>query len=872
MWRLAGNELRGQWRLTALVSFGLILAAFAYVALLGTASGTTAVLTGDIGKAWSTPYDLLVRPPGDVSKMERKQGLVSPNFISSINGGITNEQLNAIRKIPGVTVAAPIAIVGYVPFHATYEVPNVPAILGASPLMVLRVTTSETGDAGAAHYPPTTQYFVIAPKGSITYQGFTTTLTYDGESFTGCDRGGVFCSAGTASCIPASSCPDGARAGKYSASLSVPIWVMLAGVDPAAEAELTGIKGAIVRGSFLPAAEQTLTPGASGSVQVPVIVSTRSFIAETARMNVSVANNPAAVLAGSSLSAVKAWRPVSHTMTSIQSLYAQAINSSGALLTDLPNVAVPGPVTYAGVVPTHLQAITVPTQTSELANPNCIGCATTDIPPEAYDTWFRTLAVSTRNASNFVWGFHVVGAYDPSRIQGFNVLAGGSLSAYAPPEAVLPDGKPLLPTRNPAGLITSPPLMLTTLAGAQFFADNYSQGQGAAFISAIRVRVADTEKPSNGAQARLEGVAMAIHEKTGLDVSLVKGSSALPVSISLPKQKFGEPLLTVTEYWGKESAAITFLRGLNTESLILFILTLGVVLALLGVVGQLGVRRRSQEFAMLRAIGWPLGKVVRLVLTEMALLGAVIGVATAVVAVGVSRLLDPAIPLGPLLLVVPLVIAMSLAAPLPALLGASRGSAASALGHGGSLGRVRMRSVRSLAVRELLGPWRIESLFCAGSSAIGSGLVGGVVLVVGGFSGQLGPTTLGHYLGSQVGPLDVVLVVIAAAAGAAASATLLTLAYLERQVEFSTLRALGWPRGSVTTVVAIQALVLGLGGGLAAAAAVAIEGVAIGAPLPVAVIAPLLSVAVALVTTAGAMTGTISLAYRLGPAEALRAN
>jgi len=365
---------------------------------------------------------------------------------------------------------------------------------------------------------------------------------------------------------------------------------------------------------------------------------------------------------------------------------------------------------------------------------------------------------------------------------------------------------------------------------------------------------------------------MAIHEKTGLDVSLVKGSSALPVSISLPKQKFGEPLLTVTEYWGKESAAITFLRGLNTESLILFILTLGVVLALLGVVGQLGVRRRSQEFAMLRAIGWPLGKVVRLVLTEMALLGAVIGVATAVVAVGVSRLLDPAIPLGPLLLVVPLVIAMSLAAPLPALLGASRGSAASALGHGGSLGRVRMRSVRSLAVRELLGPWRIESLFCAGSSAIGSGLVGGVVLVVGGFSGQLGPTTLGHYLGSQVGPLDVVLVVIAAAAGAAASATLLTLAYLERQVEFSTLRALGWPRGSVTTVVAIQALVLGLGGGLAAAAAVAIEGVAIGAPLPVAVIAPLLSVAVALVTTAGAMTGTISLAYRLGPAEALRAN
>lgn len=275
---------------------------------------------------------------------------------------------------------------------------------------------------------------------------------------------------------------------------------------------------------------------------------------------------------------------------------------------------------------------------------------------------------------------------------------------------------------------------------------------------------------------------------------------------------------------------------------------------------------------MLRAIGWPMSQVVRLMLTEMALLGTLIGVVTAAAAVGVSRILDPAIPIGPLLLVIPLVIVMSLVAPLPALIGSSRSSASSALRRGGTMGRIRIGSVRSLALRELLGPWRVESLFCAGSSAIGSGLVGGVVLVVGGFAGQLGPTTLGHFLGAQVGLLDVVLIAIAAVAGASTSATLLTLAYLERQVEFSTLRALGWPRSSVTAVIAIQALVLGLGGGLAAAGAVAVGGVAIGAPVAVTVVAPVLSVLVALVTTAAAMTGTLSLAYRLGPAEALRAN
>ncbi|MHB8323669.1 MAG: FtsX-like permease family protein [Candidatus Dormibacteria bacterium] len=849
----------------------MTLAALAYVALLGTSSGTTAVLTGDIGKAWNTPYDLLVRPTGDVTKLERTQGLVSPNFISSINGGITEAQWHAIEHVNGVSVAAPLAIVGYVPLLARYSVPGLIQIIGKAPLIVLRLSSSEVADGGLARYTASNEYVVIAPGGSITYDGIVTTLTYDGRSFTGCNQGNVICNAGRATCVPVNSCIGGTGAGKYSASLEFPIPVLLAGISPTAEARLTGLKSALVSGHFLPSSNAPLSPVGQTGVQVPVLVGDQSYIGEAARISVSEAANPVSILSASNLAASGPWKGVSELSTSVQALYAQAIRASAGLQTDLPDVAVPGALNLRTVGGTHVRAETVPSRPRALANPNCINCAMADVPPEAYGNWYRQLTVSSRNGANYLWGFNLIGTFAPSRLAGFNRLAGGNLSAFAPPQAVLPDGKPLLPTRNPAGLITSPPLILTNLAGAQFFADNYSQGQGPAFISAIQVKVSDTSTPSNAAQARLETVAAAIKEKTGLQVSLVKGSAALPVAISLPKGKFGEPPMTVTEYWGKEGAAITFLRGLSLESLVLFLLTLGVVLALLGVVGQLGVRRRSQEFAMLRAIGWPLSRVFRLVLTEMALLGTAIGVITAGVAVGASRILDPAIQVGPLLVVVPLVLVMSVAAPLPALLGSSRSSASAALRSGGTVGRIRVRSVRSLALRELLGPWRVESLFCAGSSAIGSGLVGGVVLVVGGFAGQLGPTTLGHYLGAQVGPLDVMLVAIAAVAGASASATLLTLAYLERQVEFSTLRAVGWPRGSVTAVIAIQALVLGLGGGLAAAGVVAVGGVAIGAPVAVTVAAPTLSVLVALVTTGAAMTGTLSLAYRLGPAEALRA-
>lgn len=869
MWRLASHELRGQWRLTALISFGLILAALAYVSLVGTASGTTTVLTGDIGKAWNTPYDLLVRPAGDVSKLERTQGLVSPNFISSISGGISEAQLGAIRRIKNVSVAAPLAVVGYTTIGYTLSIPNLTRLLGNSQLTVLRLNETAVAENGLAHYPVAPSYFVFAPHGVLTVGsgGFTEELTYDGKTIR-CDSINVTCEVGTTGTVVCSNC-EGSTAFPDVADLTVPIPVMIAGIDPVAEAKLAGIKRAMIKGLFLPARETPIVNTPEGA-RIPVIASSQSFISESVQTTASVTSDAAALMSGTTLASLTGWSQVYQSSASLESLYSKSIIQNKVLNSDLANVVIPGRIYYRELSPTHLQAMTVPTEVKQLLNPNCLNCEGVDTPPDASDTWYRQLEVSSRIGSPSGFGYKVLGEYDSKKIPGFSVLAGGNLSAYAPPEALLPDGEKLLPSRNIAGFITSPPLMLTDLAGAQYIADIFTNGQGPSFISVIRVRVAGTAKPSDAAQARLKAVAQAIEQKTGLKVSLVKGSSAIPIRVSLAKGKFGEPALTVTEYWGKEGAAIRFLKGVNTESLVLFLLTVGVVVVLLAVVGQLAARRRRTDFGLLRAIGWPFGQVLRLALLEMALLGGIIGVVTSVLAIAVTRVVDTAIPVLPLLAVIPFVVAMSVLAPLPALLGATRSPVVASLKRRGALGKVRIRSVRSLALRDLLGPWRVESLLCVGASIICSGLVGGVVLVVGGFSGALGPTTLGRYLASQAGPLDIVMIVIAIIAGTGASATLLTLAYLERQVEFSTLRAIGWPRGAVAMVVAIQALTLGVGGGVLAAVVVAAAGLAIGAPVVTAVAAPLLAIAVAVVTAGIAMTGTISLAYRLLPAAALR--
>jgi hypothetical protein len=62
---------------------------------------------------WRTTYDILVRPAGVRSPIEEKYGLVEANTLSGIGGGITFSQYEAIKSIPGVEVAAPIAMIGY---------------------------------------------------------------------------------------------------------------------------------------------------------------------------------------------------------------------------------------------------------------------------------------------------------------------------------------------------------------------------------------------------------------------------------------------------------------------------------------------------------------------------------------------------------------------------------------------------------------------------------------------------------------------------------------------------------------------------------------------------------------------------------------
>ena len=74
-------------------------------------------LTASIDANWRGAYDILVRPQGQRLDLEKTLGLVEPNFLGFTGaGGIDEAQLDAIRQVPGVELAAPVSVVGYLSY------------------------------------------------------------------------------------------------------------------------------------------------------------------------------------------------------------------------------------------------------------------------------------------------------------------------------------------------------------------------------------------------------------------------------------------------------------------------------------------------------------------------------------------------------------------------------------------------------------------------------------------------------------------------------------------------------------------------------------------------------------------------------------
>lgn len=577
MFRLAGSMILRQPGRWWLVTSGLA-ALTAGIVLIAAVSETASVVANqDLTQFWRTSYDILVRPPGARSLVEEYENLVEANHLSGIQGGITFEQYEAIRRIPDIEVAAPIAMLGYL----------------AESIPITRFSTPPEGIYEVV------QTVSVDNGATITERPYSNAFFYIGRH------------AAAARAMGFNVNPIQGLGGE----MELPF--LLAAVDPVQEAALVGLDQALVAGQYLGndqpfSTTQSTDPFGNTITYVegaPVLINRTSYISFTFRTEL---RRPLLPLEMADLTDMQAQGGFAWLRKLPSELVAVEIDNSVAAHQRLINRLLgigpkrPGEIrifhsfAYSIPSPIHYRFSNAPfrheSPVLEIVLPETLFSLYGE---PAYR--FSPAPELRNSEARFRVGFTIQakGEFDIERLPRPADVNRVPLETYFPPVAKLlydKTGRPvgphiLRPTLNPAGYIQSPPLLLTNLATARVIA-------GDTCISAIRIRVADIESLTPLAQQKIEAVATEIHRRTGLTVDVMVGSSPTKVMVHVPQLGY------VEEEWIQKGVSVTFTRRLLHSQLLL--LAIPIIIGVLFVLdlAWADVLSRYQTFALLKALGW----------------------------------------------------------------------------------------------------------------------------------------------------------------------------------------------------------------------------------------------------------------------------
>ncbi len=909
MGRLAWSQMRFRPARTLALVAGVLVAATAFTVLTA-ASQTAQVRTlGTVSANFKAAYDILVRPKGARTAVESKTGTVQPDFLSGIYGGITMAQYRKIQHIPGVQVAAPIAMVGYAELNASRFVPVPKGALAGSGRQLYRISTTYVNDNGASRVMQPPQYLYVTPlrlRGSMNVgdtpatdgtgpgctQNMNTALSPETNPFGTAAQSYASCWSRVNQYNEPP--PPGPGAGGTEAGYWVEwtIPVLIVAIDPDAEAELDGLDKALVSGSYLKENE-----GDSGPT-FPVLASSDSGMNEYAQTTLQQLTAPSAMpdmnASWASAQASARGRTVATERTTAQQAYNTVLNGLGPTMTVSNRQGTFTGTTFNGywsVGPVDYQRTTAGALTPrQVVNPASVWYIGTvaSVAMDDEDSQYRTVTShANMSAQNSTAGpqipplIKIAGVFDPARIRSFDPLSQLPLGAYQPVAAApataasrqVLHGGDLLPSQNLGGLVSQPVNLVTTLPALPVLENTqlFTGVHAADPISVIRVRVAGVTGPGALSRERINAVAQQIAQRTGLDVDIVAGSSPSPVTIELPADRFGQPPLTLSENWVKEGVAVAILSEVDKTSVVLFTLILVVCVLFVGNAATAAVRGRRRELGVLAAVGWRRSRLFATVLGELAAIGLAAGLLAAAIAVPVSAALGLDASPGRALLAVPVAMAVAIVAGLaPAWLAARADP---------------VNSVRPpvLAVRRAHQPRGITSLAALNVARTpGRTLIGVVSLAVGiaaltlltavtvAFRGQIVGSLLGDAVAVQVRGVDYIAAGATAALGVLAVADVVFLNITERAAELATIRSFGWRDTTLARLVITEGAIIGVTGSLAGAGLGLAAAAGLAGQLPARLLAiAAAAVAAGIIITAAAALLPAALLRRLPAAHLL---
>lgn len=879
-----------------LLILGVLVVSSAFVLLLSASETTVATVNEDLARYWRTTYDILVRPPGTRSPIETQYDLVQVNFLSNVPGGITIEQYETIRAIPGVEVAAPIAMIGYSHHYLSYSVPvPLPGIYDAYKNVVVDTGAGSLSDSGHSYW--------------WVYEADLETYDLDLE-----ESGRFWQTYGMNRMNRRTPDP------RWDFGYYIPF--LVAGIDPPQEARLAGLDEAVVEGEYLsgdlPVLDFPPQPLPEGLEDIPGIIKIFDWAGKLPifqfpvlfnahsypRVNVEMEVRQLALEANEEMLAqitAGGGRAYLETVPILATLFHQEVDSEALyarLLSDLKKEELDSEALYESL-PSDLKeemmeaqgapqswllfplasAVEYRESGSPIAVPGpileAVPVGVRDVEewhvlsPHMREVEFRTLPERPFAEVAPV----VVGVFDIDRLTAIHSdLTAVPLETYYPPLVTLrydADGRPieprtLYPTLNPAGYIQQPPLVLTTLEAARAI-------NGEDCISAIRVRVEGIGQFSPEAQSRIEAVAAEIVRLTGLEVDVVVGSSPRRLLVYLPGLEDVPPTGYVEEPWVQKGVSLTLSRRTERGNVILFSVLLLVCTLYIFNTSLASTLARVREFGVLKSLGWRSSALVRLVLGQALLVGLLAGGAGLALAVGLARALHLTLPVTRAILVLPLSLTLCLLGTLYPALRAARVSPARAIRRGevtpagGDLPRRAGYAARSLYRR------RTRSTLSLLTVAVAAGLLVLLISSVAGARGYLHLTLLGEYILIRVQGYHYTMIVVALVVAAISIADTLLLGLQERRREVGVLRAIGWRTMQVMVLWVKEGALLGALGGTAGAVVAAVTFLVLYREFSLATLGAV-AVGVGLPTLAGVLAALYPAwrAAQIPPAEAVR--
>jgi putative ABC transport system permease protein len=830
-------------RLVALL-LGLLVATSAFTVLTAASKTSQLRTVGTVTSNFVPAYEILVRPKGTRTELENATDTVQPNFLSGIYGGITMGQYHEISRIPGVDVAAPIAMVGYALLYApiTFTVPS--SYYSGPGRELFRISTTWTSDGGTSHVTQPASYLYVTPN----------RLVFDNESG---DIEEEVPDKGTVGVCPFSPVTAGQNPFGISVQSSAQCWsklngspppfgsrshnpvvvagwvmpVLIAAIDPVAEAKLDGLNGAVTSGKYL--SENAGDSKEVGEVSsFPVLASSSVGMDETAQTQIQLLGAPSSAptmnLKWLSEEAPERGPVLSTHDTTAAEAYKKLLgymSKAQGLASDVQGYWSVGPISYERSRTGALVPESVSNPESEWYTAGFV-----DVSLDDEDTQYRVVTGHSHDSNQYPESAgpfatpKLVGVFDPEKIEAFDQLSDVPLGAYQPVVASpvtsasksALHGGDLLPNENLGGYVSQPVNLVTTLSALpalqnpNHYGGNLHTGDP---ISVIRVRVSGVSGPDSVSLARIKEVAQQIALRTGLDVDIVAGSSPTPTRVDLPAGKFGQPALALSENWVKKGVAIAILSAVDRDSVVLFVLILVVCGLFVANSAVAAIRARRRELGMLSALGWTAPRIFAGVLFELVMIGLVAGILGFLVALPLSAGLGLHTSVGRAALAIPVALSVAVVAgSVPAWIAARARPAASVRPPVLSVRRARNpRGVTGVALVNVL---RTPGRAVVAIVSLGTGITALTVLlaVTFAFHGVVVGSLLGDAVALQVRGVDYVAVAVTIALGMLAVADVMTMNIRERSAELATIRAFGWPERSLGRLVVTEGLVIGIVG------------------------------------------------------------